>query len=147
MLKKKVSNYSKLFTLNNTNTFLSTFHLNYTKAKTKGDSLYKLSTETNEKPFKLSSESTGADSPLLIEKEKIRFIKKNTLLNANALSTVRLHTRNSIISPPERTTTNNDNSHFFDNRNLTTTASFPKVQTVNSFPINDFSILSFGQFY
>ena len=104
--------------------------------------MYKLSTETNEKPFKLSSESTGADSPLLIEKEKIRFIKKNTLVKANALSTVRLHTRIKIISPPERTT-NTENSNFFEKKNLTTAASFPKVQTVNSFPIDDFSILSF----
>lgn len=70
MLKKKVNNYSKLFTLNNTNTSLSTFHLNYSKAKAKGDSLYKLSTETNEKPFKLSSESTGADSPPSLKKKK-----------------------------------------------------------------------------
>ena len=32
---------------------------------------------------------------------------------------------------------------FFEKKNLTTAASFPKVQTVNSFPIDDFSILSF----
>ena len=40
-------------------------------------------------------------------------LKKNTLVKANALSTVRLHTRNKIISPPERTT-NTENSNFFE---------------------------------
>ena len=146
MLKKKVNNYSKLFTLQKTNTFLSTFQTSNTRAKPKAESFYKLSLETADKPFKISTESTNTDSPHLIEKQKLRISKKNTLFSGMVGSSgkLKLKTRNKIISPPERVSEVSSQQQF-DNKNLTTTSSFPKVLTLNSYQIDDFSLLSFGE--
>ena len=143
MLKKKVKNYSKLFTLNTTNSFLGNLHINYSKTKPKVDSFYKhLSTETNEKPFKISSDSTAANSPML-EKTKLKLGHKNTLFgNILGSGSIKLKTRNKVTPPPEQISEPNTIEH---SKNLTQAPAFPKVLSLNSFQIDDFSVLSFGK--